>query len=474
MQLLPSLNTDRGVWRLPLADDVAAQSMAALLCADVLQRQRQWLDVLKHDPALALWAVCRARHWPDAPMRSVADIAVWLSESALHVLQWSDTELSQQPVVDEPLLARWQQLRQRGVTTARSASQLAGQTPEAEQAYLWGLLHGALEWLASSGPTVTMDECESGVSCLPQWLATGLRELTESNTPSAPFSLVRESLNLPAEATTSHTIAEHNGTACHLPLLVRKLARLSQLETEFTETLEREKLEALKELAYGASHEINNPLANISTRAQALLRDEKDPERRRKLATINSQAFRAHEMISNMMLFARPPAIHPAPVEIAALIDEVIAELESEAAQQGTEVCHLASDESLVLSADAGQLAVALKAMITNSLEALGSGGLVEVAARPSSGEAAAENGCQWAEIIVRDTGPGIPPEVRRHLFDPFYSGREAGRGLGFGLSKCWRIVTLHGGQVEVASSTHGAEFTIRLPVVAELCVTQD
>jgi signal transduction histidine kinase len=68
-------------------------------------------------------------------------------------------------------------------------------------------------------------------------------------------------------------------------------------------------------------------------------------------------------------------------------------------------------------------------------------------------------------EIRVADNGPGILPEHRRHLFDPFYSSRQAGRGLGFGLSKCWRIVTNHGGRIEVQSEPgQGATFTIRLP----------
>ena len=79
-----------------------------------------------------------------------------------------------------------------------------------------------------------------------------------------------------------------------LPHVVTRLQRLAQLESQFQETLEHEKLESLRQFAYGASHEINNPLANISTRAQTLLREETNPERRRKLATINAQAFRAH------------------------------------------------------------------------------------------------------------------------------------------------------------------------------------
>ena len=80
-----------------------------------------------------------------------------------------------------------------------------------------------------------------------------------------------------------------------------------QSRPEWFEKVEHAKLDAVKELAYGASHEINNPLANISARAQALLRDEADPERRRALEAIHQQALRAHEMIADLMLFARPP-----------------------------------------------------------------------------------------------------------------------------------------------------------------------
>jgi len=101
---------------------------------------------------------------------------------------------------------------------------------------------------------------------------------------------------------------------------------------------------------------------------------------------------------------------------------------------------------------------VVLKAVVQNALEALGHGGHVEVALRHGAGE---------VEISVADDGPGITPGERRHLFDPFYSARQAGRGLGMGLAKCWRIVTNHGGRIEVESTPgRGATFTIRLPEV--------
>jgi hypothetical protein len=66
--------------------------------------------------------------------------------------------------------------------------------------------------------------------------------------------------------------------------------------------------------------------------------------------------------------------------------------------------------------------------------------------------------------IHVRDDGPGLKPEERRHVFDPFYSARQAGRGLGLGLSKAWRIITGHGGRIEVESELgRGTTFTIVL-----------
>jgi signal transduction histidine kinase len=73
-------------------------------------------------------------------------------------------------------------------------------------------------------------------------------------------------------------------------------------------------------------------------------------------------------------------------------------------------------------------------------------------------------------EITIADNGPGIPPEVRPKIFDPFFSGREAGRGLGFGLSKAWRIVTMHGGTIDVrATPGGGATFVITLPAATQL-----
>ncbi len=133
--------------------------------------------------------------------------------------------------------------------------------------------------------------------------------------------------------------------------------------------------------------------------------------------------------------------------------------------------------------------------MCQNSLEALQSGGHVEIIVETGGADIPV---CQTGDISggrqeclphldvaktaknlddakhevrihVRDNGPGLTPEERRHLFDPFYSARQAGRGLGLGLSKAWRIVSNYGGRIEVESQPGcGATFTIVLGLAGE------
>jgi signal transduction histidine kinase len=250
-----------------------------------------------------------------------------------------------------------------------------------------------------------------------------------------------------------------------LPLLVKKLAESERGQIEFDRRLEREKLDAMKELAYGASHEINNPLANIAARAQTLLDGEEDPERRNRLVSIHRQAMRAHEMISDLMLFARPPKLRLATFDLRQLLRNVTEGLAEFAAETNVHVGYATADRPFEIVADETQLGVAVHAVVKNAIEAVGDGGHIEVELRQINVQ-----GNALAEILVRDDGPGISGEVQRHLFDPFFSGREAGRGLGFGLSKCWRIVTNHGGQIVVhRSATGGAEFSILLPFSQKL-----
>jgi len=245
-------------------------------------------------------------------------------------------------------------------------------------------------------------------------------------------------------------------------------------QTDFTAAVERAKLAALVEFAYGAGHEINNPLANISARAQTLLRDETHPERRHKLAVIVAQAQRAHEMIADLMLFAKPPRLQREPLDITTWLPGVLTDLCQHAAER-RQIIHIAvPNEPLELFADPAQLAVALRAIVTNALEAFAERpGTVTVTAERDhdvqDGNVHDAEAANAARVTIQDDGPGMDARAKEHCFDPFFSGREAGRGLGFGLCKAWRIITDHGGTVTVESEPgNGAKFEITLSESAE------
>ncbi len=254
----------------------------------------------------------------------------------------------------------------------------------------------------------------------------------------------------------SRYLTEHPGIERRVPALARRIAS-SAISASYDVRLRDAKLAALQELAYGASHEINNPLANIAGRAQSLLADEQSPDRRRALSAIYQQSLRAHEMISDLMLFAQPPVPVMESLSLGDLLAKVARELEVEVLQRSIDL-HLDVPRELpAITGDATQLGVALRAGVVNAIEAIGHGGRIIVAG---------EYETSLVRVRILDTGPGLNDREIEHAFDPFFSGREAGRGLGFGLTKCWRIVAAHHGSVTIANrEVMGAELVIELPL---------
>ncbi|HEV7999440.1 MAG TPA: HAMP domain-containing sensor histidine kinase, partial [Planctomycetaceae bacterium] len=166
------------------------------------------------------------------------------------------------------------------------------------------------------------------------------------------------------------------------------------------------------------------------------------------LATIAAQAFRIRDMIGDLMVFARPPA----PVPQRLVLNEAVAALVERFADAASKrACSLTfhADTTVFAWVDPTQLNVVLSELVRNSLDAVAEAlGTIELSV-------AAEmiDSRDGAVVIVADNGRGLSEIDRAHLFDPFYSGRDAGRGLGFGLCKCWRIVANHGGRIDVESA---------------------
>ncbi|MHB1035392.1 MAG: sensor histidine kinase [Pirellulales bacterium] len=471
--------------RLPLAGGSAAELAELVLQSADAARSAALSALLAQDPSLALWTACRAAASGTAALRSVDPLADWLNGCLIDVLQWSPEETApDDPEASTAMLSRCADLAAASVRVARAARRLAEMSDPslADEAYLAGLFHRAEDWVnvagqggvAGPGDSIPKKPSRSARRRKAKNQAVQAGRAGEENRDPNDLLTSYSSLLTPFVARTVQIARDASEkldksvrgrwlTSCvwadRLPCLTARLAHLAKLESQFAATLEKEKLEAMAELAAGAGHEINPVLAIISGRAQLLLHGEKDAERRHQLALVKSQATRVHEMIADMMLFGRPPRPQCKAVELVALVESLRIELEPMAAARRIRIERAGSAEPVTIQADPVQVAVALRAVCVNALEAIGADGRIEIAIAHDD---------DLVQITIRDDGPGISPEVRRHLFDPFYSGREAGRGLGLGLSKCWRIVTNHGGQIAVESARgRGATFVITLPATA-------
>jgi signal transduction histidine kinase len=443
--------SDAGELRLPLCDSTAMALAAAVVEQDANQREAMLADALRIDPALAIWAVfgwtrgSAERESADASL-TISTIGRWLAPRLIDMLSEcvvkafdlsKDDRGKFSSIVAESVRAANE------VTRGMSVRDLVD-----EPRYLSGLLSQLSQWLAVTNGS-------------PQSFQQSRWPIAQVDIPS---DFIVES-RAAGDAAWRRWLCDVPEVDLLLPAVVSQSQQLAKLNAEYDQQLQTEKLESLKEFAYGAGHELNNPLANIASRAQTLLKEEQHPERRRRLAAINTQAFRAHEMLADMMLFARPPQLRLESVDLVQLADGLVAELADEADEQQTQMVRRSEANSVRVDSDPVQIRVAIRALCINALQAIAAGGTIIIDLR----ERAAPEGTPpepHVEIAVIDDGPGIPTEILKKIFDPFFSGREAGRGLGFGLSKCWRIVQLHGGQLIVDNQPgRGASFTISLPL---------
>lgn len=256
----------------------------------------------------------------------------------------------------------------------------------------------------------------------------------------------------------------------------RLQAAFSQQIADEDRRLAKQKLTALAEFAGGAGHEINNPLAVISGQAQYILKQMvwaeelllEDPtptalleaiktKLTKPLQIIVSQSQRIHHVITDLMQFARPPASRIAVVPVSKLIAEATFAVRLLAEERRVRLVCPEVSSQLAVRVDPGQIRLALTNLLRNGLEAAPQEGWTSLRVQRE-----ANGGITFA---VEDNGPGIAEAHREHLFDPFYSGRAAGRGRGLGLSTAWRLARQHGGDLVLERSTPGAtRFHLLLP----------
>ncbi len=323
---LPPLTAAERSCQLPLSEPTAGALLAAMVAPSDPRIVESLAEALALDPALALWCVLQRAARESVPANDLATIkslSNWLAKRLPQVVKLGagdpQASSSQAPVPDGNPTA----LAELAAADVAAAELVASTLdPATDPYYLGGLLTGFRRWLELAGYAMFR-------ASLPDWIAI---------TPSSPkLERALSGTHDRCEWARSRWLVPV-GVAKQFPFLAGRLARLIDLETDFSARLEEEKLAALAEFAAGAGHEINNPLAVISGRAQLFLRHERDPGRRRELAIINAQARRVYEMIADLMLFARPPQPALAEFNVAELVASIAQELSPRAAEAGVEL----------------------------------------------------------------------------------------------------------------------------------------
>ncbi len=228
------------------------------------------------------------------------------------------------------------------------------------------------------------------------------------------------------------------------------------------EVAQRERFAAVGRVAATIAHELGTPLNSVLGYTQLLLQEEPDAHRREKLAIIESQVRRMIDTIQGVLDRTRGRQTPHAEVEVGAVIDDAVATLSPLAATAGVTLRTSIPVPLPPYRGDAIAVRQILINLVKNSIEAAGSGGSVEVAAR-----ADAEAGIGPALALeVSDTGPGVAQEERALIFEPLYTTKQAENGTGLGLAIALGLAREHGGRIVVGDgASGGAVFCVSLPL---------
>ncbi len=239
----------------------------------------------------------------------------------------------------------------------------------------------------------------------------------------------------------------------------RKMAldieQLQSLNDQLTRT---EKLAAMGTLAAGVAHEVNNPLAAISSLIQMIqTKSDLDERTQENLKLISTQIGRITQVTKDMMDFAR---VRPAAknfVNINELIEKCLRLASFDKSFQKLQIIKDFSENLPTVHADGDQLQQVFLNLILNSRDAMPDGGRLRIVTLPIG---------KNVQIEISDNGIGVDETNLKKIFDPFFTTKQTGRGTGLGLSVCYGIITAHNGKIEVSSGkSNGTTFKILLPL---------
>jgi signal transduction histidine kinase len=222
--------------------------------------------------------------------------------------------------------------------------------------------------------------------------------------------------------------------------------------------VQADKLSSIGLLAAGVAHEVNTPLAVISTYAQMLAKQvAEDSQKSLILDKIAKQTFRASEIVNSLLNFSRTSTTSFGEVGLNRVVQETLSLLEHQLQKSGIHVKTDLEDGLEPIYGNAGKLQQVFLNLFLNARDAMAGGGTLEVRTWSEGSQ---------ARVEVADSGSGISPEHLHRIYDPFFTTKPARKGTGLGLSVTYGIVREHGGTIEVSNrSTGGARFRLEFPL---------
>ena len=233
---------------------------------------------------------------------------------------------------------------------------------------------------------------------------------------------------------------------------------VEMLQEKQAQLVEAEKLASIGKLAAGIAHEINNPLTSVLTFSSLLLEQcpEDDP-RHGRLKMIVKETTRARNIVRHVLSFAKEAPLRTEKININQPVTEIVESLIAQEAFKGIELdLDLAKDLPDIFI-DPVQIGQVVLNILLNATHSIISPGKIQVFTRAAG---------NFIELIVSDTGKGIPEEHLQKIFDPFFTTKDKSKGTGLGLAVSYGIIKKHGGDIEVRSTVNeGSTFIVRLPL---------
>lgn len=243
------------------------------------------------------------------------------------------------------------------------------------------------------------------------------------------------------------------------------------LQKAEAQLIQSSKLASLGTLASGVAHELNQPLAIIRAIAQQnldALEQTETPDAqqletlREDLQIIHRQTVRMSQIIQHLRAFSRKPREEFEPVNLNEVAQNALILLREQLRQRGITLIENYADDLPAVLGEANSLEQIVINLLTNARDALEG---------RDDGQIAIETGLYndgrrvYAELRVRDNGPGVPPDIRPQIFDPFFTTKDPNKGTGLGLAISLEIAQKHGGFLTLGETERGAEFVLRIPV---------